>query len=94
MNESAALVICSAAEALGGAIGALVNVLDPDLVILGGGLGLSEGLYRDELIRAIRRHIWWDGHRDLPVVPAGTGLDAGVIGAAAAAWLQSQPSTA
>jgi glucokinase len=53
-------------------------------VVLGGGLGLSTGLYRDTLIATARRHIWWPGHRDLPLVSATT--DAGVIGAAATAW--------
>ncbi len=79
-------VIQSAAEALGGSIGWLVNVLDPQLVVLGGGLGLSVGRYRDALIDSARRHVWWEGHRELPILPAITGSDAGVIGAAAAAW--------
>lgn len=82
-DERAARVVRSAAEALGGTIGWLVNVLDPELVVLGGGLGVSTGLYRDTLIDSARRHIWWEGHRDLPIVPALTGPDAGLIGAAA-----------
>ena len=71
--ERAARVVRSAAEALGGTIGLLVNVLDPQLVILGGGLGTSVGIYRDSLIDSARRHIWWHGHRDLPMVIATTG---------------------
>lgn len=82
-DERAARVVRSAAEALGGTIGWLVNVLDPELVVLGGGLGVSRGLYRDTLIDSARRRIWWEGHRDLPIVPAMTGPDAGLIGAAA-----------
>ena len=84
-DERAARVVRSAAEALGGTIGLLVNVLDPELVVLGGGLGVSTGLYRDTLIHSARSRIWWEGHRDLPIVPAMTGPDAGVIGAAAKA---------
>jgi glucokinase len=82
-NEAAANVVRSGAAALGASIGGLVNVLDPALVVLGGGLGLSEGLYRDALAESLRRHIWWHGHRDLQIVSAATGADAGVIGAAA-----------
>ena len=85
-NEHAASVVRSAAAALGASIGALVNVMDPAMVILGGGLGLSEGLYRESLIKSARRHIWWPGHRDLPILPASTGGDASLIGAAATAW--------
>ena len=55
-------------------------------IVVGGGLGLSEGPYWETLIAATRRHIWSDLHRDLPIVRAATGPDAGVIGAAAAAW--------
>ncbi len=85
-DPNAVRVVRSAAEALGETIGLLVNVLDPELVILGGGLGLSRGLYRDCLIDAARRQIWWGGHRDLPIISASTGTEAGVIGAAATAW--------
>jgi glucokinase len=85
----AAKVVRSGAGVLGASIGALVNVLDPAKVILGGGLGLSEGLFRDTLIHSARRHIWWEGHRDLPIVPATLGADAGWLGAAASAWQRS-----
>ena len=85
-NEKALAILLSAAKALGGSIGGLVNVLDPAMVILGGGLGSSQGIYFDQLVKAARRHIWWDGHRSLPLVRAQTGPDAGLIGAAATAW--------
>lgn len=67
---------------LGAAIGWLVNVLDPELVILGGGLGLQSGIYREALVSAARGHLWWPKHREVNFVSAGTGVNAGVIGAA------------
>jgi glucokinase len=79
-------VVRTAAEALGGSLGWLINILDPTLVVLGGGLGLASGLYRETLTAACRRNIWWPAHRDLPIVSAATGLDGGLIGAGAAAW--------
>ena len=82
-DERAARIVRSAAESVGGTIGLLVNVLDPELVVLGGGLGASMGIYRDSLIDSARRCIWWEGHRDLPIIPAMTGPDAGLLGAAA-----------
>jgi hypothetical protein len=54
--------------------------------VIGGGLGLSEGPYWDEFIAATRRHIWSEVHRGLPILRAATGPDAGLIGAALAAW--------
>lgn len=83
---NAAAVVRSGAAALGASLGALVNVLDPALVVLGGGLGLSEGLYRETLVESARQHIWWSGHRELPIVPSRIGSDAGMVGAAAVAW--------
>ena len=78
-------VVRSGAEALGAAIGWLVNVLDPDAVVIGGGLGLSEGLFRDTLAASAHRHIWSDLHRDLPILPAALASHAGIVGAAACA---------
>jgi glucokinase len=85
-NIDARDVIQSAGESLGSAVGLLVNVLDPEAVIIGGGLGLSEGLYWESLVGSARRQIWSEVHRALPILRAGTGQSAGVIGAAAAAW--------
>jgi glucokinase len=85
-DEAAAKVIRTGAGVLGANIGALVNVLDPAKVILGGGLGLSEGLFRETLIDSARRHVWWEGHREVPIVPATCGADAGWLGAAASIW--------
>jgi glucokinase len=85
-HAGALSVVRSAGEALGAAIAWLVNVLDPEAVVIGGGLGLSEGLYWESLEAAARRHIYSELHRGLPIVRAATGPDAGLIGAAAAAW--------
>jgi glucokinase len=67
-------------------VGFLVNVLDPEAVVVGGGLGLAGGIYWSAFERATREHIWSDTARDLPILPAALGPDSGLIGAAAAAW--------
>ena len=85
-DPEAAHVVRSAGEALGASVGLLVNVLDPEAVVLGGGLGLSVGPYWESFIAATRQHIWSEVHRNLPIVRAATRLNAGLIGAAAAAW--------
>jgi glucokinase len=79
----AAQVVESAGAALGVSVGWLVNVLDPEAVIVGGGLGLAGGLYWESFVAAAREHIWADASRDLPILMAGLGPDAGLIGAAA-----------
>lgn len=85
-NADAVRVIRNAAEALGSGIGFLVNVLDPEAVVVGGGLGLACGLYWECLVDSVRRHVWADATRDLPIIPAGLGSDAGLLGAATQAW--------
>lgn len=83
-------IVRSAGQAVGASIGWLVNVLDPELVILGGGLGLAEGPYRRALLETARQQIWWPGHRHLPIVPAATGVYGSLIGAAAMAWQNAE----
>ena len=85
-DTQAADVARSAGAALGSTVALLVNVLDPEAVVVGGGLGLSDGLFSDSFIAATRRNIWSVVNRDLPIIRAATGRDAGLIGAAAAAW--------
>ena len=79
-------VVRSAGEALGVTAAFLVNVLDPEILVVGGGLGLAGGLYWDSFLASTRSHIWSDVNRDLPIVPAQTSVEAGLIGAAATAW--------
>ncbi|HWQ15578.1 MAG TPA: ROK family protein [Roseiflexaceae bacterium] len=83
-DVAAAEVVRSAGFALGVSLGWLVNVLDPEALIIGGGLGTAGGLYWDTLVDAARAHIWAGVARGLPIIPAALGPDAGLIGAAAA----------
>ncbi|MBL9138376.1 MAG: ROK family protein [Verrucomicrobiales bacterium] len=79
-------IVHEGAEAVGRAIAWLVDTVDPELVVIGGGLGLSGGRYWSTLVTAARRSFWSDLHRGIPIVPAATGVDAGLLGAAALAW--------
>ena len=78
-------LLTAAARQLGPLVALVVNMLDPEAIVLGGGLGLAAGVYREELIASTRAHIWADSCRDLPILPASLGVDAGLIGAALAA---------
>jgi glucokinase len=84
-EPTAIQIVDSAADALGSALGWLVNVIDPEAIVVGGGLGLAPGRFRDRLIEATGNHIWNPAARHLPFLPASLGADAGVIGAALAA---------
>jgi glucokinase len=83
-DPAVADTVQDAAQRLGRALAALVNALDPGAVIVGGGLGLHDG-YRARVEAALRADVYDPRARGLPVVPAGLGADAPVMGAALAA---------
>jgi predicted NBD/HSP70 family sugar kinase len=83
-DPAAADAVEDAARRLGRALAALVNALDPGALIVGGGLGLHDG-YRARVEAALRADVYDPRARGLPVLPAGLGADASVIGAALAA---------
>jgi glucokinase len=85
-------IVTSAGQAIGAAVAQLVNTLDPEAVVIGGGLGLVGGLYRAAIEESMRRHVWSDLHRDLPLLSAKLGEDAGWIGAGLGALLSSHDS--
>jgi glucokinase len=91
-DSRAIQVIKAAGEALGATVGLMVNMLDPEAIVVGGGLGTAGGLYWETFVTSTRQHVWSDTHRDLPIVTAAYGSDAGFVGAAALA-LQRYPAT-
>jgi glucokinase len=68
-------------EILGAYVALFVNIVDPEIVVLGGGLGAAGGAYRDTVERSARDHIWARHVRDVSIVPAELGAHAGVVGA-------------
>jgi glucokinase len=80
-DPAAEPVVANGARRLGLALAALVNALDPGAVIIGGGLGLHGG-YRERVVAALRAEVYDPEARQLPVLPAALGADAGVVGAA------------
>lgn len=75
-------VVESAGAALGSSVGLLINVLDPEAVVVGGGLGTAGGRYWESLVQSARRRVWSAATREVAILPAGLGPDAGVAGAA------------
>jgi glucokinase len=75
-------ILASAGSAVGDTAALLINALDPQALIVAGGLGLAGGLYWESFVASTRRRIWADNCRDLPIVTAKLGVDAGLIGAA------------
>ncbi len=70
----------------------MVHLFNPDLIIMGG--GVSEGLSQLSLLPQIRQGIhdrlMSELHKSFDLVPSVLGDNSGLLGAAAAAWEQSE----
>jgi fructokinase len=70
-------------DRMGRAFASVVNLLDPDVIVLGGGLSRLDRLYTN-LPPLIERHLFGDGALATPILKAKHGDASGVRGAA---WL-------
>nr|WP_221473228.1 ROK family protein [Planomonospora venezuelensis] len=77
----AAAVLTEGATALGSAIGGLLNVIDPEIVVVGGGVAGCGALWWDALLEAVSAEAL-PALRDIPVEPAALGGAAALLGAA------------
>jgi glucokinase len=93
-DKGAIEILTSSGEALGVSAAFLINVLDPEMIVVGGGLGTAGGMYWDAFERSCREHIFADNSRGLPIVTASLGVDAGLVGAAAVVFAQQHGNEA
>jgi predicted NBD/HSP70 family sugar kinase len=71
-----------AASALGIGLATLVNLLDPECLVVGGGLGAARGPHFELAVSSARAHIWAKDARNIDIVRAECGEDSAVVGAA------------
>lgn len=77
-------------DSLGAGIASVVNILDVESVIVGGGLSGAWPVFSPALRRGIRRHIYPTTASRIRLARAKLGNDAGILGAAKAAWDESR----
>ncbi|HEX6401307.1 MAG TPA: ROK family protein [Actinomycetota bacterium] len=81
-DEAAAGVVHDVGRRLGEGIAGLVNVLDPEVVVIGGGMAAVGapllGPMRESYLATVEGR---SARPDVPIVPASLGNDAGAIGA-------------
>lgn len=80
-DESARKTIDRLVTSFGKALAAVINILDPDVVIIGGGVGNIRQLYSPEARQAIADNVF-NRSFDIPLLPPLLGDSAGVFGAA------------
>lgn len=80
-DEGARTLLVAAARATGRAVGALLNVLDPDVVVVGGGLATAPEPWPTALREGVALEAM-DPVAPTPVLLSGAGADAALVGAA------------
>ncbi len=70
-----------ATTALASYLGQMINLIDPEAMIIGGGLGTAPG-YLKALQTKIPQFIWAEKCRAMPIVPSAMAGRAGLLGAA------------
>jgi glucokinase len=84
-HEAAAAVIDRGARYLGAGIATLLNLLNPAVVVLGGGVVQIGDVYLDAVRQAAAAHAL-PTVRETPILPAQLGTAANLVGAAVLAW--------
>jgi len=85
-DPSAARLIERMTDRLGALVAAAVQLLDPEVVVIGGGVANAGGALLDPLRAAVRRYALASHHDVVRIVGAALGERAGVVGAGLAAW--------
>jgi glucokinase len=81
-EQRACDVLQHAGRTLGVSVAFMVNLLDPEAVLVGGGVGLAGGLYWEAFVASVREHVWAESTRNVPIRQSSIGTSAALIGAA------------
>jgi glucokinase len=80
-NAEALEAVREIGRTLGAAIGSLVNIFNPELVVIGGGFSQARDLFLEPALETMREEALPPGRDLVRVVPALLGPDAGLVGA-------------
>ncbi len=79
-------VLRGAADYMGVGVATLRSVLDPEIIVVGGGVSRNLHIFFPRLVASAKAHAMNVDKELCPVVPTVLGDDAGLLGAAALAW--------
>lgn len=79
-DETAVKTMKRLTHFFGQALSVVINILDPDVIVIGGGVGNVDLIY-SEGVESLRKHVF-NNRLDTPVVKPKLGDSAGVFGAA------------
>ena len=85
-NRVAARLIAEMADALGQQIATVVQVVNPEVIVVGGGIARAGEAWLEAVRQAVRRYAMTSHTHGLRIVAAALGNRAGVTGAGLLAW--------
>lgn len=83
-------ILDEALEYLGISVANTAAILDPDVVVIGGGVAQAGRIVFDRVRAVVDQRCLKPVARNLRIVPAALGADAGVVGAVALAMMESK----
>jgi glucokinase len=85
-DEQAVAILREIGRRLGSGIGSLVNVFDPELVVIGGGFSAADDLILEPAREVMRREALEPAKNRVQIVRGALGTAAGLVGAAMVAF--------
>ena len=85
-NSDAIQVFDTMGTYLGIALAGLINVLNPDMIVVGGGVSAGWDLFIDKIRKEVRERAFRDPVERVKIVHSSLGEDAGILGVARVAF--------
>jgi glucokinase-like ROK family protein len=80
-DELALNVFSRATEYIGIGIANLVNLFNPELIVIGGGVSMAGDIFFDNIRKAASKHVMQSTPRELHILPVAYGENAALMGA-------------
>jgi glucokinase-like ROK family protein len=80
-DELALNVFKRATEYIGIGIANLVNLLNPEMIVIGGGVSMAGDIFFDNIKKVVANHVMQSGSRDVNIYPVAFGENAALMGA-------------
>ena len=87
-DELALQIFARMGNCLGAGLGNMVNLLNPEIIVLGGGVAAGWDLFAEPMRKEMKERAFAPAAAEVPVVRAECGDDAGILGAARLAFDQ------
>lgn len=87
-HEASIAILDRAGRALGAAIGSFINMFDPEMIVIGGGVAALGELLMGPARRMIPQYSFVDMRTGVPVEYSQLGADTGIYGAGALAFME------